>query len=58
MITIPNVIYGVFRFLFLAYKKDIGGKPEQLWQDRATMLNALMWMLMMILFSLLPKLLK
>ncbi len=58
MITILNVIFGVFRFLFLAYKKDIGGRPEQLWRDRATMLNALMWMLMMIFFSLLPKLLR
>lgn len=58
MVTILNVIFGVFRFLFLAYRKDLGGKPEQLWQDRATMLNALTWMLMMMLFSLLPKLLK
>jgi 4-hydroxybenzoate polyprenyltransferase len=55
MVTIPNVIYGVFRFLFLAYQRDLGGRPERLWRDRATMLNALLWMAMMIVFSLLPK---
>ncbi|MDW8368394.1 MAG: UbiA prenyltransferase family protein [Abditibacteriales bacterium] len=58
MVTILNVIFGVFRFLFLAYRRDIGGKPEQLWRDPATMLNALIWMLLMIFFSLLPNILR
>jgi 4-hydroxybenzoate polyprenyltransferase len=58
MVTILNVIYGVFRFLFLAYRKELGGKPERLWTDRATMLNAMTWVLLMALFSLLPKFLR
>jgi 4-hydroxybenzoate polyprenyltransferase len=58
MVTILNVIYGVFRFLFLAYRRDIGGKPEQLWRDPSTMLNVMVWLLLMVFFSLLPKLLK
>ncbi|MCS7050377.1 MAG: decaprenyl-phosphate phosphoribosyltransferase, partial [Thermomicrobium sp.] len=36
MLTVPFVLYGVFRYLFLVYRKDLGGMPEQvLLNDRA-----------------------
>ncbi|NUP99807.1 MAG: decaprenyl-phosphate phosphoribosyltransferase [Armatimonadetes bacterium] len=43
MFTIPFVVYGVFRYLYLVHKWDIGQKPERLFRDRAMILNLLAW---------------
>src|SRR5215213_78528 len=44
LITIPFVVYGVFRYLFLIHKKEAGGDPVQLlFRDRPTLLNLLLW---------------
>lgn len=45
MLTIPFVVYGVFRFLYLAYRTDIGGTPELMVRDRPLMLNLFLWVL-------------
>jgi hypothetical protein len=29
-LTIPFAIYGVFRYLFLVYRRDLGGSPEKI----------------------------
>lgn len=39
-LTIPFVIYGVFRYLFLVYKRALGGSPEKiLLQDKPMLIN-------------------
>jgi hypothetical protein len=43
MITIPFVVYGVFRFLLLAHSSPVGGEPEQMLRDRPLMINAALW---------------
>lgn len=42
--TIPFVVYGVFRYLFLIHRRQAGGDPVQiLFHDRPTLLNLLLW---------------
>lgn len=44
--TLPFVLYGIFRYLYLLYRRQLGGNPsELLLQDRPLLLNALLWML-------------
>ncbi len=58
LITIPFVIYGVFRYLFLIHRRQAGGDPVQiLFRDRPTMLNLLLWILTAAIVIYLPKIL-
>jgi hypothetical protein len=42
--TLPFVLYGIFRYLYLLYRRKLGGNPsELLLSDRALMLNAVGW---------------
>src|SRR5499433_1652670 len=42
--TLPFVLYGIFRYLYLLYRRQLGGNPsELLLSDRALMLNAVGW---------------
>src|SRR5882724_451712 len=42
--TLPFVLYGVFRYLYLLYHRQLGGNPsELLLSDRALMINAVGW---------------
>jgi 4-hydroxybenzoate polyprenyltransferase len=42
--TVPFVLYGIFRYLYLAYHKDQGGSPTKiLLTDRALILDILLW---------------
>lgn len=50
MFTIPFVLYGVFRYLYLVYRKGEGGNPEDLlFADRPFFLCILLWGLTSIL---------
>ena len=58
LLTIPFVVYGVFRYLFLIHKKKVGGDPVQiLFSDRPTLLNLLLWITTAGLVIYLPRLL-
>lgn len=49
MITIPISIYGIFRYLFLTYEKNIGGNPELMFKDKPMLLCILLWVIIVIL---------
>jgi hypothetical protein len=43
--TLPFVLYGVFRYLFLVYSRDEGGSPEEaLLRDRPLILDIVLWL--------------
>ncbi|MDQ3813747.1 MAG: UbiA prenyltransferase family protein [Armatimonadota bacterium] len=46
MTTIPFVVYGVFRYLFLAHSSAVGGEPEQMLKDKRMILNVVLWALL------------
>jgi len=49
-LTIPFVLYGIFRYLYLMYAEEKGGNPsEHLLTDRATLANVLLWALVVLL---------
>lgn len=44
MVTIPFVLYGIFRYLYLVHQKDAGGTPEDvLLHDRPLLADILLW---------------
>ncbi len=44
--TLPFVVYGLFRYLYLIYNRGEGGDPSKLLiKDRATLINVAMWAL-------------
>lgn len=55
MITIPFVVYGVLRYLYLAYQTDTAGAPEQMLRDRPFVINLFLWALTVILLGLLAR---
>jgi 4-hydroxybenzoate polyprenyltransferase len=45
-LTIPFVIYGIFRYLYLIHQKEEGGSPSRtLLNDRPLMINTILWVL-------------
>jgi 4-hydroxybenzoate polyprenyltransferase len=43
-LTIPFVLYGIFRYLYLLYRRDLGGNPSELFvTDRALLLSVALW---------------
>lgn len=44
LLTIPFVLYGIFRYLYLVYHRERGGDPiETAFTDRATLINLILW---------------
>jgi len=42
--TVPFVVYGLFRYLYLVYRKNIGGNPsEVLYRDRPILATLVLW---------------
>jgi 4-hydroxybenzoate polyprenyltransferase len=51
--TVPFVVYGVFRYLYLVYRHQRGGSPsEVLLTDLPTLINVLLWVITVILIVL------
>jgi len=45
-VTLPFVLYGIFRYLYLLYRREQGGNPSDLLlSDRALLINTVLWML-------------
>jgi 4-hydroxybenzoate polyprenyltransferase len=43
-VTIPFVLYGIFRYLYLLYRHELGGNPsEHFLTDRALLLDVALW---------------
>lgn len=44
MLTIPFVLYGVFRYLLLVHKTDFSGAPEEVvWKDIPLLVDLILW---------------
>jgi hypothetical protein len=44
--SVPFVLYGIFRYLYLIYKKEKGGSPEELLlTDTPLIIDLLFWIL-------------
>ncbi|HAW50525.1 TPA: decaprenyl-phosphate phosphoribosyltransferase [bacterium] len=49
-ITIPFVLYGIFRYLYLVHQKGRGGSPEiDITQDKPLLLNIFIWVISVLL---------
>jgi 4-hydroxybenzoate polyprenyltransferase len=49
-LTLPFVLYGVFRYLYLLYRRELGGNPSDLLlSDRALLINTVLWMVALLL---------
>jgi 4-hydroxybenzoate polyprenyltransferase len=50
ILTVPFLLYGVFRYLYLIYQKGLGGSPEQIiLSDLPTLLNCALYLISVIL---------
>ena len=48
--TLPFVLYGIFRYLYLLYRRQLGGNPSELFlNDRALLLNTIAWIFTVLL---------
>jgi 4-hydroxybenzoate polyprenyltransferase len=44
MITIPFVLYGVFRYLLIVHRTDVAGAPEEaVWRDGPLLVDLVLW---------------
>lgn len=45
MLTIPIIIYGIFRYIFLVHSKNAGGEPEILFKDIGMLTCIILWVI-------------
>jgi 4-hydroxybenzoate polyprenyltransferase len=49
--TLPFVLYGIFRYLYLVHQENMGGSPEQiLLKDKSMIINILLYLLTVAVF--------
>jgi 4-hydroxybenzoate polyprenyltransferase len=49
-VTLPFVLYGIFRYLYLLYHRQLGGNPsETMFRDRPLLLNTVVWLAVVLL---------
>lgn len=54
ILTVPFVLYGIFRYLYLVYQRNLGGRPEAiLLSDRPLLFSIFLWVVvsMVIVYS-------
>ena len=45
LLTVPFVVYGLFRYLYLVHRQNLGGAPEEvLLTDRPLIVNIALWL--------------
>jgi 4-hydroxybenzoate polyprenyltransferase len=49
MFTLPFAFYGIFRHTWLAQRRDLGDEAELVLRDPPTLLNATLWLLVVVL---------
>jgi 4-hydroxybenzoate polyprenyltransferase len=48
-LTVPFVVYGIFRYLYLIHKEDEGGSPTRvLISDKPLLINIILWLIIVI----------
>ncbi|MEO0068017.1 MAG: decaprenyl-phosphate phosphoribosyltransferase [candidate division WOR-3 bacterium] len=50
ILTVPFVLYGIYRYLYLVYRKEEGGAPEKvLFTDLPLIIDVLLWLLSVVI---------
>ncbi len=50
VLTVPFVLYGIFRYLYLIHQRQAGGNPTRvLLTDKPLMVNVLLWLVCVLL---------
>jgi len=56
MLTIPLVVYGIFRYWFLALNTEVGEAPEKMLFDVPLIINGVLWILVVVILTVLAQL--
>lgn len=43
LITVPFVLYGLFRYIYLVHRRGYAADPEEIFKDKATVINLILW---------------